>query len=81
MLGVWVGAKLANSPDVVRKYLGFALLPQVVSIGLLVIVGAQMNEFYPVISTIIMLSILVYEHSDQSLLRLQLVRLRNWWYG
>jgi Kef-type K+ transport system membrane component KefB len=62
MLGVWVGAKLANSPDVVRKYLGFALLPQGgISIGLLVIVGAQMNEFYPVISTIIMLSILVYE--------------------
>lgn len=62
MLGVWVGAKLANSPDVVKKYLGIALLPQGgVSIGLLVIVGAQMSEFYPVISTIIMLSILFYE--------------------
>lgn len=62
ILGTWVGATLAKSPAMVKKYLGIALLPQGgVSIGLLVIVAAQMNEFYPVISTIIMLSILVYE--------------------
>ena len=31
------------------------------SLGLLVMVAAQMFDFYPLISTIIMLSILVYE--------------------
>ena len=46
----------------VQKYIGFALLPQGgVSLGLLVIVMRQMPNFYPLISTIIMLSILVYE--------------------
>lgn len=61
-LGIYFGAKIMKSPDTVRKYLGIALLPQGgISIGLLVIVYAQMRDFYPVISTIIMLSILVYE--------------------
>jgi hypothetical protein len=53
---------VAKSSKTIRKYLGIALLPQGgVSIGLLVIVSSQMKGFYPVISTIIMLSILVYE--------------------
>lgn len=62
ILGIAVGSRIVKSPETVRKYLGIALLPQGgVSIGLLVIVSAQMKSFYPVISTIIMLSILVYE--------------------
>lgn len=62
--GATVGAKVAKAEPTVQKYLGFALLPQGgVSIGLLVIVLARMPEFYPLISTIIMLSILVYETS------------------
>jgi len=60
--GVRVGAKIADAESVVQKYLGFALLPQGgVSLGLLVVVSSQMPTFYPLISTIIMLSILVYE--------------------
>lgn len=62
IVGIMTGATVAKSPSVIKKYLGMALLPQGgVSIGLLVIVAAQMGGFYPVISTIIMLSILVYE--------------------
>lgn len=61
-LGAYLGAKRAKSPEKVTKYLGFALLPQGgVSLGLLVVVNALMPTFYPMISTIIMLSILVYE--------------------
>ena len=62
ILGILVGAYMVDSPKTVKKYLGIALLPQGgVSLGLLVIVQAQMKPFYPHISTIIMLSILVYE--------------------
>lgn len=62
ILGIMVGAVVTKSSKTMRNYLGLALLPQGgVSIGLLVIVAAQMRVFYPVISTIIMLSILVYE--------------------
>ncbi len=63
-LGAFTGAHVTNQPKKVRNYLGIALLPQGgISLGLLVIVFAQMNEFYPVISTIIMFSILFFETS------------------
>ena len=62
ILGIMAGAYIVNSPRTVKKYLGIALLPQGgVSLGLLVIVQAQMRPLYPTIATIIMLSILVYE--------------------
>lgn len=60
--GIAVGAKMVNAEPTIKKYLGIALLPQGgVSIGLLAIVFAQMYPLYPAISTVIMLSILVYE--------------------
>ena len=64
--GVAFGAKLAKAEPTVQKYLGFALLPQGgVSIGLLSIVAVTMTGdnigIYQNVSTVIMLSILVYE--------------------
>lgn len=60
--GIRVGAHIVDAPDVIKKYLGFGLLPQGgISIGLLVIVSAQLKSLYPTISAIILLSILVYE--------------------
>lgn len=62
ILGIMTGAVIMKSPDTVRKYLGIALLPQGgISIGLLVIVSAQLKGMYPAVATVIMLSILVYE--------------------
>lgn len=61
-VGTYVGARIAKSDPNVRKWLGLWLLPQGgISIGLLVIVGKTLPTMYPIISTIIMLSILVYE--------------------
>ena len=63
--GARAGAKITDAEPVVQKYLGFALLPQGgVSLGLLVVVSRQMPTFYPLISTIIMLSILIYETTE-----------------
>lgn len=60
--GAYIGATVAKTEPKVRKYIGFALLPQGgISLGLLVIISTQLSDFYPLISTIIMLSILVYE--------------------
>lgn len=62
--GAAVGANIAKSEPPVRKYLGYALLPQGgVSLGLLVVVSSKMPSFYQLIATIIMLSIMVYETS------------------
>ncbi|MFA7384879.1 MAG: cation:proton antiporter [Bacilli bacterium] len=62
ILGIFVGAKIMKQPPSVKKYLGIALLPQGgVSIGLLTVVFVSLSPLYPAISTIIMLSVLVYE--------------------
>lgn len=61
-LGIYVGARMVKASPTIKKWLGIALLPQGgVSIGLLAIVFVQMRPMYPEISTIIMISILVYE--------------------
>jgi len=61
-IGAYLGATRVKTDKMVRKYIGFALLPQGgISLGLLVIISKQLPSFYSLISTIIMLSILVYE--------------------
>lgn len=63
-VGVFTASEITNQPKAVRNYLGIALLPQGgISLGLLAIVQAQMPSFYPLVSTIIMLSILFFETS------------------
>ncbi len=63
-LGAYTGSHVTKQKPAVKKYLGIALLPQGgISLGLLVVVFAQMYDFYPVISTVIMLSILFFETS------------------
>jgi len=62
ILGIMAGASITNSHPNIKKYLGWALLPQGgVSIGLLTIVAVQMTRLYPVVSSVIMLSVLFYE--------------------
>lgn len=64
ILGSYLGARVVKAEDSVRKYLGYALLPQGgISIGLSVIVRKELPEFAVAITTIIMFSILIYEVS------------------
>lgn len=62
LAGIYIGGTISKAPPAIKKYLGFALFPQSgVSIGLLVIVGSQAKSLYPAVSTVILVSILVYE--------------------
>jgi Kef-type K+ transport system membrane component KefB len=62
ILGAYVGARSVKAEPTVRKYLGFALLPQGgISIGLSVIVMQQLPQYSVEITTIIMASVLFYE--------------------
>lgn len=62
MLGTWFGAVVTKSEPVVKKYMGFAMLPQGgISIGLSVIVGLELPTYAQAITTIIMFSVLIYE--------------------
>ncbi len=61
--GCFLGASASKSPATVRKYAGFALFPQGgVSIGLVLLVKQVVNQnMSDLISTIILLSVLVFE--------------------
>ncbi len=67
ILGTRVGAWMAKSPSVIKKWTGWALLPQGgISIGILVIIkantGEAINEIaFNFIATVIMISILFFE--------------------
>lgn len=62
ILGSYVGAVVTKAEPTVRKYMGFALLPQGgISIGLSVLVMQQLPQYSVEITTIIMASVLFYE--------------------
>jgi len=62
ILGAWIGSVSVKAEPTIRKYLGFALLPQGgISIGLSVLVMQQLPIYAVEITTIIMASVLFYE--------------------
>jgi len=62
IFGSYVGAVITKAEPTVRKYMGFALLPQGgISIGLSVLVMQQLPQYSVSITTIIMASVLFYE--------------------
>jgi len=62
-LGAYVGAKIANSPENVQKYLGLALIPQAgVAIGLSMIAETALgNNVGLKLKTIILAATVIYE--------------------
>lgn len=62
VLGASLGAIAVNADDVIKKYLGLALLPQGgISIGLSMIVKKELPEYSSDIITVILFSVLVFE--------------------
>lgn len=62
VLGTRLGAVCVGSSETIRKYLGWALLPQGgVSIGLSMIVSAQLPEYREEIVGLILFSVLIFE--------------------
>ena len=52
ILGNYLGAWLAKSPEAVRKYLGYAMLPQAgVAIGLAIVAFERLPQYADVIMT------------------------------
>jgi len=62
--GSWLGAKMAGSPEVVRKYLGFSLLPKAgVSIGLALSLAdkPEFDSISPILISAIIISTIINE--------------------
>lgn len=75
-IGAFTGSQVTKQPKTVRNNLGIALLPQGgISLGLLVIVQAQLPAMYfSLISTIIMLSILFFETTGPIFAKIAITR-------
>ena len=60
--GAWLGATITHSPETVRKYLGFTLIPQAgVAIGLTIVAGKVVPEFSEHITAVVLCATLIYE--------------------
>lgn len=75
VIGATIGAYLAKSQPVVKKYLGWALLPQGgISIGLSMIVVDQLPAFSDGIVTLILFSVLVFEITGPILAKIAITK-------
>ena len=64
VVGATLGATAVKADPMVKKYLGFTLLPQGgISIGLSTIVAQELPQYSVAITTVIMFSVFVYEIS------------------
>ena len=62
ILGNYLGAWLAKSPEAVRKYLGYAMLPQAgVAIGLAIVAFERLPQYADVIMTTPLAAVFIYE--------------------
>jgi Kef-type K+ transport system membrane component KefB len=61
-VGARIGARRLKMEPQVQSFLGFGLMAQAgLAVGLTITVGSQFPEYYPVISTVILSSVVVYE--------------------
>lgn len=64
LVGVQLGARLGKAPDIVRKYLGFALVPQAgVAIGLIFLIAAdsRLSAYSSVITPVVLAGVFLSE--------------------
>ena len=74
-LGAHMGARNAGLPEVVRRWLGVALMSQAgLAIGLTLIVNRRFPEFSGAISTVVLAAVVVYEMIGPVSVRLAITR-------
>lgn len=60
--GAAFGAQISGAPSVVKRYLGLGLVPQAgVAIGVMMLVREQFAEIGPMVSTVVLGSVVIYE--------------------
>jgi Kef-type K+ transport system membrane component KefB len=73
--GAWIGSRRADVPDFVRKTLGVALFSQAgLAIGLTITIGERFPEIAPVVNTIVLSAVIVFEIIGPLSARIALVR-------
>ena len=61
-IGAGIGAKWLKMEPQVQRFLGFGLMAQAgLAVGLTITVGRQFPEYYPLVSTVILSSVALYE--------------------
>jgi hypothetical protein len=73
--GSYVGAMISKSSAAVKKYLGYALIPQAgVAIGLTIVADSIIPEHAPEIRAVILCGTLIYELAGPFITRIALTK-------
>jgi Kef-type K+ transport system membrane component KefB len=71
--GAWLGAVLSKAPVIVKKYLGFTLIPQAgVAIGLSLVASQTLPEYGAAIRTVILCATFIYELTGPAITKIGL---------
>jgi Kef-type K+ transport system membrane component KefB len=75
LVGPWLGSRGCDIPARVRNGLGFAMLSQAgLAIGLTITIGARFPDLAPVVNTIVLSAVVIFELIGPFSARLVLVR-------
>lgn len=62
IIGGWLGASLAGAPDVQRRWIGLALVPQAgVALGMALVAGEQLPAYKDILLTIVVGTTIIFE--------------------
>lgn len=78
IIGGWLGASLAGAPDVQRRWMGLALVPQAgVALGMALVAGEQLPAYKDILLTIVVGTTIVFELIGPVLTQIALIKARE----
>lgn len=78
IIGGWLGASLAGAPDVQRRWIGLALVPQAgVALGMALVAGEQLPAYKDVLLTIVVGTTIIFELIGPVLTQIALIKAKE----
>lgn len=78
IIGGWLGASLAKAPDLHRRWIGLALVPQAgVALGMALVAGDQLPDYKDVLLTIVVGTTIIFELIGPILTQIALLKAKE----
>lgn len=78
IIGGWLGASLAGAPDVQRRWIGLALVPQAgVALGMALVAGEQLPAYKDILLTIVVGTTIIFELIGPILTQIALIKAKE----
>ncbi len=78
VIGGWLGASLAGAPDLHRRWIGLALVPQAgVALGMALVAGDQLPDYKDILLTIVVGTTIIFELIGPVLTQIALLKAKE----